>query len=236
MIEPPAANRRNSVKQNHLSGSPQHTPIDSAWSASLRKVFLCRLTRLGKSDGSRIGKDTQPPSDEPPTHFAYDPRNPVPSIGGNANHRGIHTTISSGAVLREGSFDQRPVENRRDVLVFTTGVLDEDVEVIGPVSMKLYAASDARDTDFTVVLIDVQVDGAAMNVTEGIMRARFRETIWETLKLLTPVRRTSTHWNCSPRLVCSARGTEFACTYPAAAFRWDRNTNTWCYARSLRCA
>ncbi|MGD8240216.1 MAG: CocE/NonD family hydrolase, partial [Armatimonadota bacterium] len=128
---------------------------------------------LRSPDGSRIGTlDARPPGDETPTEYTYDPHDPVPSIGGNANHRSVNKTLSSGAVLREGSFDQRPVEGREDVLVFTTPVLKEDVEVIGPVTITLHAATDARDTDFTAVLIDVQPDGKALNVTEGIMRAR----------------------------------------------------------------
>ena len=127
-------------------------------------------------DGGRKGAlSTEPPGREPPTRFRYDPRNPVPSIGGNANHRGVRKTLSSGAVLQEGSLDQRRVESRQDVLVFTTPVPAEDVTVIGPVSLKLFAATDARDTDFTAVLIDVQPDGRAMNVTEGIVRARFHD-------------------------------------------------------------
>ncbi|MCH8150516.1 MAG: CocE/NonD family hydrolase, partial [Planctomycetes bacterium] len=97
---------------------------------------------LHSPDGARKGTlDNKPPGNESPTRYAYDPRNPVPSIGGNANHRGITKTLRSGAVLREGSFDQRAVEDRKDVLVFTTPTLQADVEVIGPVSMKLYAAT-----------------------------------------------------------------------------------------------
>jgi putative CocE/NonD family hydrolase len=74
---------------------------------------------LRSRDGSRRGAlATERPGEELATRYRYDPRDPVPSIGGNANHRGVNTTLSSGAVLREGSFDQRPNEVRADVLVF----------------------------------------------------------------------------------------------------------------------
>jgi putative CocE/NonD family hydrolase len=99
------------------------------------------------------------PGDEQPDSFLYDPRNPVPS-----NEMGM------------GAFDQRAVESRPDVLVYTTPSLKKDLEVTGPVRLKIYAATTAVDTDFTGKLVDVWPDGAAYNVAEGIMRARFRRS------------------------------------------------------------
>jgi putative CocE/NonD family hydrolase len=75
-----------------------------------------------------------------------------------------------------GAFDQRPQEYRNEVLVYTSEVLDEAVEVVGPVEVTLYAASTAVDTDFTAKLVDVYPDGRAINIGEGIIRARFRES------------------------------------------------------------
>ena len=183
---------------------------------------------LHSRDGSRIGTlDKKPPGTEPTIGYRYDPRDPVPSIGGNANHRGINKTLSSGAVLREGSFDQRPVESRQDVLVFTTAVLAQDVEVNGPVSLKLYAATDARDTDFTAVLIDVQPDGRAMNVTEGIVRARFRESIWEPPKLITPGDIYEYTLQLLPTARVFRKGHRIRLHVSSSRFPlWDRNTNT----------
>lgn len=183
---------------------------------------------LHSPDASRIGTlDSKPPGDEPPTRYAYDPRNPVPSIGGNANHRGVNKTLSSGAVLREGSFDQRLVEGRGDVLVFTTPSLREDVKVIGPVSLKLYASTDARDTDFTAVLIDVLPDGKAMNVTEGIVRARFRESIWKEPKLLTPGETYGYTLELLPTARVFRKGHKIRVHVSSSRFPlWDRNTNT----------
>ncbi len=99
------------------------------------------------------------PGEEPPDSYLYDPRNPVPS-----NEMGM------------GAFDQRTTENRPDVLVYTTPVLEKDLEVTGPVKLKIFAATTAVDTDFTGKLVDVWPDGAAYNVAEGIMRARFRRS------------------------------------------------------------
>jgi putative CocE/NonD family hydrolase len=88
--------------------------------------------------------------------------------------------------MRVGAIDQRPIEDRDDVLVFTSPPVEDDTEVTGPIVIKLYAASSAKDTDFTAKLIDVYPDGMAYNLTEGIIRARFRESIWDPPKLLVP--------------------------------------------------
>ena len=81
--------------------------------------------------------------------------------------------------------DQRPVERRRDVLVYTTTPLKQDTEVIGPVQVVLYVATSARDTDFTAKLVDVFPDGYARNLTDGILRLRYRNSL-ETPELAKP--------------------------------------------------
>ena len=98
--------------------------------------------------------------------YRYDPGNPVPSVGG-ANCCGTPTPT--------GPIDQRPVEGRKDVLVYTSDYLEEVVDVTGPVKVVLYASSDAVDTDFVAKLVDVYPDGKAYNMAEGILRARHRE-------------------------------------------------------------
>ena len=103
-----------------------------------------------------------------PDAYVYDPREPVPTVGGNMCCR--------NDLLASGAFDQRAVERRGDVLVYATEPLDEDLTVIGPVQVELWAASSARDTDFTAKLVDVHLDGYAHNVSEGIVRARFRNS------------------------------------------------------------
>ena len=104
----------------------------------------------------------------PSDTFTYDPANPVPTVGGPLCCDGSH--------LAPGPRDQKDVETRQDVLVYTTSALDSDLEVTGPVSLELWAASTAPDTDFTAKLIDVYPDGRAINLTEGILRTRYRET------------------------------------------------------------
>lgn len=99
--------------------------------------------------------------------FTYDPMNPVPSLGGNV--------CCLGDALKPGSFDQRPVEARQDVLVYTSEALDQDLEVTGPIEIVLFVSSDAADTDFTAKLVDVQPDGTAWNLDETIQRTRYRE-------------------------------------------------------------
>jgi len=137
---------------------------------------------LRSEDGGRIGTlSTQPPGEERSTTYVYDPEDPCPTIAGS------HSFLRDiPGLIQAGSVDQRANESREDVLVFSTPPLEADTEVTGPIVLHLHAASTARDTDFTVKLLDVHPDGAAYNLTEGIVRARFRESIYEPPKLLTP--------------------------------------------------
>jgi uncharacterized protein len=107
------------------------------------------------------------PKDDAADKFVYDPMNPVPTPGG--------TSYSIGLDHRGGAFDQRGIEARNDVLVYSTGRLKEAMEVTGPVDVTLYVSSDAKDTDFTVKLIDVAPEGTAWNVDDNIQRVRYRE-------------------------------------------------------------
>lgn len=127
-----------------------------------------------RGDGT-LGREQ--PHSEPADVYVSDPRNPVPTKGGGL--------CCWPAAVPGGAFDQRPVEERADVLVYTTPVLEHDVEVTGPVSVTLYAASSAVDTDFTAKLVDVHPDGYARNLTDSIIRGRYRETRARA-KLLTP--------------------------------------------------
>lgn len=130
------------------------------------------------------------------TTYLFDPQSPVPTIGGN---------ISSGQpIMQAGGFDQResaefysskrpylPLAARPDVLVFQTEPLEEDLEVTGPICANLWVASSAVDTDFTAKLLDLYPasqdypEGYALNLTDGILRARFRNS-WEKPELLEP--------------------------------------------------
>jgi len=116
---------------------------------------------------------TIPPDKEKPDQYVYDPADPPKYI------------------FKPGSFqlglneNQRSVEDRKDVLCFTSDVLEEDLEITGPLKVKLYASSDAKDTDFVARLVDVLPDGYAMRVNDGIIRARFRNSYREP-ELMVP--------------------------------------------------
>jgi uncharacterized protein len=101
--------------------------------------------------------------------FTYDPKNPVPTIGG--------AICCDAKVLPPGPLDQAPIESRRDILVYTSPPLKEDIEVTGPVRVVLYAATSANDTDFTAKLVDVQPGGQPLLVTDGIQRLRYRASL-----------------------------------------------------------
>lgn len=114
------------------------------------------------------------PGQELPDRFEYDPSDPVPTLGGV--HSVQMMTAAAENPLRHGPIDQRPIERRDDVLVYTSAPLEADLELTGPVDVVLYASSSAPDTDFTTKLVDVYPDGRAMSVTEGIIRARYRHS------------------------------------------------------------
>jgi putative CocE/NonD family hydrolase len=115
--------------------------------------------------------------------YAFDPRDPAPTVGG---------AISSGEpVMQPGAFDQSASAHRSDVLVFATPPLDDELEIAGPITVRLWIACDAPDTDFTAKLIDVYPPsenypyGFAMNLTEGLLRVRYRDS-WERPELMVP--------------------------------------------------
>ena len=96
----------------------------------------------------------------------YNPIDPVPTNGGGL--------CCDPAFMAPGAYDQRPVEVRPDVLVYSTPPMEQDTEVTGPITVTLYASTSAVDTDFTAKLVDVEPDGYARNLTDGVIRARYR--------------------------------------------------------------
>jgi hypothetical protein len=131
------------------------------------RYFLHSAGRANSLGGNGT-LSTLPPAAEPSDHYGYDPANPAPTVGGPLCCDRDH--------LEAGPRDQRPVEARDDVLVYSSTPFAEDVEVTGPVRVELYASSSAVDTDFTGKLVDVGPDGFAQNLTEGIIRARYRDS------------------------------------------------------------
>jgi putative CocE/NonD family hydrolase len=109
--------------------------------------------------------------------FTYDPRNPVPTRGG--------AVCCDPKIFPWGPIDQRPVEKRQDVLVYTSAPMKQDLEVTGPIRVVLYASTSALDTDFTVKLVDVFPNGEARNLTDGILRVRHRDGL-EKAELAEP--------------------------------------------------
>jgi hypothetical protein len=162
---------------------------------------------------------TTPPATNSPDEFVYDPRNPVMSYGGNV--------CCTGNAITAGSFDQRRMEARQDVLVYTSEPFKEGTEISGPITPTLYVSSDARDTDFTVKVLDVYPDGRAYNLDESVQRMRYRDgydkpPVWlekgkiykVTLQPLT----TSNYFSAGHRLRIEVSSSNFP--------RFDRNLNT----------
>ncbi len=172
----------------------------------------------------------EPPGDEPADTFLYDPHRPVPTLGGQVLIPGGNGT---------GPRDQREVEARDDVLVYSTPVLDAPVEVTGPVELELFIASSTPDTDFTGKLIDVHPDGRAMLLTEGILRARYRTSftgpelmepgeiyalrldLWATSNVFLPGHRIRLEVSSSnfPRFTRNSNTGGDVATEPAKAYR-----------------
>jgi putative CocE/NonD family hydrolase len=151
---------------------------ESAWPLARAKETHYFLHSSGKAN-SAAGDgalSVAAPSNEAADRFVYDPAAPVPTVGGPLCCDALH--------LAPGPRDQRQVESRSDVLVYLTPVLSEDMEVTGPVSLDLFAASTAVDTDYTAKLVDVGPDGFAQNLTEGILRARFRTSTSEATPIV----------------------------------------------------
>jgi putative CocE/NonD family hydrolase len=118
----------------------------------------------GPAGNGRIGANK--PAGAANDQFRYDPNDPVPTLGGNN---------CCGTPTLAGPKDQRPLASRKDILVYTGEPLTQPLAIAGPVKMKLFAATDGPDTDWVVKLIDVHPNGFAMNVCEGILRARYRK-------------------------------------------------------------
>ena len=160
-----------------------------------------------------------PPTTNTPDKFDYDPMNPVPSYGGNV--------CCTGNAVQGGAFDQRKMEARPDILVYSTEPLKQGVEVSGPIEVTLYVSSDAKDTDFTVKLIDVYPDGRAYNLDETIQRVRYRNgydkpEVWmeagKVYKVTLQPMTTSNYFEAGHRIRLEVSSSNFP--------RFDRNLNT----------
>ena len=161
---------------------------------------------------------TQPPVDEPPDRYVYDPAFATPTRGG--------CNCCNPEIVDWGAFDQRAVEHRDDVLVYTSEPLEGDLEVTGPVVAKVYASTDVTDTDFTAKLVDVYPDGYAVNLCDGIIRGRYREST-SAQKLLEPGADYEFTIDLWPTSNVFLKGHRIRVDIASANFpRFDRNPNT----------
>jgi putative CocE/NonD family hydrolase len=154
--------RYYTMGQNVWSTSDQWPPSEAT-----PKTFYLTSEKSASSVFGDGKLTTVPPAGERSDTYTYDPMNPVPSLGGGVC---CNARASLG-----GSYDQREIESRADVLVYTSEELQEDMEVTGSVYATLYVSSDAKDTDFAVKLVDVYPEGSAFNIDDTILRARYRE-------------------------------------------------------------
>jgi uncharacterized protein len=180
--------------------------------------YLASSGKANSLAGDGVLSASAPESDKPDA-FAYDPMNPVLSYGGNV--------CCTGTAVQAGSFDQRRMEAREDILVYTTEPFKEDTEVSGPITPSLYVSSDAKDTDFTVKVLDVYPDGRAYNLDESIQRMRYRDgydkpLAWmdagKVYKVTLQPLNTSDYFPAGHRLRIEVSSSNFP--------RFDRNLNT----------
>jgi uncharacterized protein len=190
------------------------------WPPKGAEPWTLYLSSAGKAntlsgDGSLA---TASPSSDQPDSFTYDPMNPVPSYGGNV--------CCTGNAVQGGAFDQQKMEARPDILVYSSEPLKEGLEVSGPIEATLYVSSDAKDTDFTVKLIDVYPDGRAYNLDETIQRVRYRDgydkQVWmepgKVYKVVLSPMNTSNYFEAGHRIRIEISSSNFP--------RFDRNLNT----------
>ena len=204
----------------YTMGSNQWQSSDT-WPPPEAKPVAYYLASSGHAN-SLNGDGLLLPSPEPkdsPDKFVYDPMNPVPTHGGGF--------CCLGADYKAGALDQRSLETRDDILVYSTGPLKEGIEVSGPIDVTLYVSSDVKDTDFTVKLIEVLPDGTAYNIEENIQRARYREgyakpPVWmekdKTYKITLQPMETSNYFAPGHQLRIEISSSNFP--------RFDRNLNT----------
>jgi putative CocE/NonD family hydrolase len=191
------------------------------WPPAGAQPMALYLTSAGKAntlngDGALTAAA---PASDAPDRFTYDPASPVSSYGGNV--------CCTGNAVVGGAMDQRKMEERPDILVYSSEPLKEGVEVSGPIEVTLYVSSDVKDTDVTVKLIDVAPNGPAYNLDETIQRLRYRDgydrpPVWmengKVYKVTLQPMTTSNYFAASHQIRIEISGSNFP--------RFDRNLNT----------
>ena len=185
--------------------------------AQATRYFLHSSGKANSATGNG-SLSTVLPQSENSDKYTYDPANPVPTVGGPLCCDSSH--------LQPGPRDQKVVEARQDVLVYSTPPVADDLEITGPVQLELFAKSSTADSDFTAKLVDVGPDGFAQNLTEGIVRGRYRNSqeTPEPLKLDQVYKFTIDLWSTSNVF---RRGHRLRLEISSSNFpRFDRNPNT----------
>lgn len=222
----------DSLLKGEQNGSAQEKPVkifvmgknewreEDDWPLARAKETRYYLHSSGSANGlpGNGSLSTAEPGGEKPDQYAYDPNEPVPTLGGPLCCGPLPTGI--------GPEDQRPAEGRGDVLVYTTPAFTKDTEVTGPVSLDLYGSTSAVDTDFTGKLVDVWPNGFAQNLTEGILRLRYRNSQehaglanpGETYRITLDLVATSNVFLAGHKLRLEVSSSNFP--------RFDRNLNT----------
>jgi hypothetical protein len=181
-----------------------------------RRFFLHSRGSANSAAGDGLLSRKEPGS-EPPDIFVYNPMNPVPTRGGRNN---------PDLALVAGPVDQSLLEQRNDVLCYTTPELEEEVEITGPLTLHLFAATSAPDTDFMAKLVDVHPNGLAMNVAEGCVRARYRTSILKP-QPVTPGQVYEYAIDLAATSNLFGRGHRLRIDVTSSNFpRFDRNMNT----------
>jgi len=193
---------------------------EEGWPLARAKDTRYYLHSAGNANtlGGDGALSTAAPATEAADKYIYDPSDPAPTRGGPLCCDATHEPA--------GAFDQRPVENREDVLVYSTPAFKQDTEVTGPITLEIFVSSSAVDTDFTGKVVDVGPGGYARNLTEGILRTRYRASR-EKADFLNPgevYKLTINLWSTSNVFLA---GHKLRLEVSSSNFpRFDRNLNT----------
>jgi hypothetical protein len=183
-----------------------------------QEFFLSSQSGANSVFGDGLLSSAPARAGRPSNSFTYDPRKPVPTVGGGA--------CCMGTLPAAGGFDQADIDARNDVLIFTSPELAQNMVVRGPIAIDLYVSSTAPDTDFSVKLVDVHPDGKAYNIDDTIFRARYRDgyqkpTLMQAgkvYKITIPPMFTANTFRKGHRVRVQITSSNFP--------RYDRNLNT----------
>jgi predicted acyl esterase len=205
--------------QYYLMGANEWKSAD-AWpipGTRYEKLYLAGNGQANSSEGDGL-LSFELQANTKPGRFVYNPATPVPSLGGHS--------CCTGTDTESGSYDQSQIEMRADVLVYTSAVLEQGLEVTGPLKVVLSVSSSAKDTDFTAKLVDVYPDGRAFNIEEAALRMRYREGFEKDLRM-EPDEIYQVHLDLHVTSNYFGPGHRFRLEVSSSNFpRWDRNLNT----------